>query len=39
VANRIYRFTVDVSDLMPVTIGAIRAWSRRPGASTLAQGV
>jgi PatG C-terminal len=30
-ANKIYRFTVDVSDVMPVTIGAIRAWSRRPG--------
>jgi hypothetical protein len=39
VANRIYRFTVDVSDVMPVTIGAIRAWSRRPGAASLMQGV
>jgi cyanobactin maturation PatA/PatG family protease len=39
VANRIYRFTVDVSDVMPVTIGAIRAWSRRPGAAALAHGV
>lgn len=39
VANRIYRFTVDVSDVMPVTIGAIRAWSRRPGTAAFAQGV
>ena len=39
VANRVYRFTVDVSDVMPVTIGAIRAWSRRPGAAALMQGV
>ena len=29
VATRIYRFTVDVSDVMPVTIGEVRAWSRR----------
>ena len=28
-ASRIYRFTVDVSDVMPVTIGEVRAWSRR----------
>jgi cyanobactin maturation PatA/PatG family protease len=38
-ANRVYRFTVDVSDVMPVTIGAIRAWSRRPGAAAFAHGV
>jgi cyanobactin maturation PatA/PatG family protease len=31
-ASRVYRFTVDVSDLIPVTIGATRAWSRRAGA-------
>jgi cyanobactin maturation PatA/PatG family protease len=29
VANKIYRFTVDVSDIMPVTIGSIRSWRRR----------
>lgn len=29
VATKIYRFTVDVSDVMPVTIGDVRAWSRR----------
>ncbi|WP_174243213.1 S8 family serine peptidase [Beijerinckia sp. L45] len=29
VASRIYRFTVDVSDVNPVTIGAVRNWTRR----------
>jgi len=29
VADKVYRFTVDVSDVMPVTIGEVRAWSRR----------
>jgi cyanobactin maturation PatA/PatG family protease len=29
VANRIYRFTVDVSDIIPVTIGEVRNWTRR----------
>ncbi|MBM3529161.1 MAG: PatA/PatG family cyanobactin maturation protease [Alphaproteobacteria bacterium] len=29
VANKIYRFTVDVSDVIPVSIGEVRAWSRR----------
>ena len=29
VANRIYRFTVDVSDVIPVTIGEVRNWTRR----------
>jgi cyanobactin maturation PatA/PatG family protease len=29
VANRVYRFTVDVSDVIPVTIGEIRSWSKR----------
>jgi cyanobactin maturation PatA/PatG family protease len=29
VADRVYRFTVDVSDVMPVTIGDVRAWSKR----------
>jgi len=30
VANRIYRFTVDVSDVVPVTIGGMRSWTQRP---------
>ena len=25
-ARKIYRFTVDVSDLMPVTLGEVRSW-------------
>jgi cyanobactin maturation PatA/PatG family protease len=29
VASKIYRFTVDVSDVLPVTIGEVRAWSKR----------
>lgn len=29
VANRVYRFTVDVSDVIPVTIGEVRSWSKR----------
>jgi cyanobactin maturation PatA/PatG family protease len=29
VANRVYRFTVDVSDVIPVGIGAVRSWSVR----------
>jgi hypothetical protein len=29
VANRIFRFTVDVSDVVPVTIGQVRSWTRR----------
>lgn len=28
-ANRIFRFTVDVSDIIPVTIGSIRSWTRK----------
>ncbi|WP_439571986.1 PatA/PatG family cyanobactin maturation protease [Phreatobacter sp.] len=28
-ASRIYRFTVDVSDIIPVTIGTVRSWTRR----------
>jgi cyanobactin maturation PatA/PatG family protease len=28
-SNRIFRFTVDVSDVVPVTIGAVRSWTRR----------
>ena len=26
-AKRVYRFTIDVSDLMPVTLGKVRSWS------------
>jgi cyanobactin maturation PatA/PatG family protease len=29
IANRVFRFTVDVSDVIPVTIGTVRAWTRR----------
>ncbi|MBS9475627.1 PatA/PatG family cyanobactin maturation protease [Ancylobacter radicis] len=29
VASRIYRFTVDVSDVVPVTVGTVRSWARR----------
>jgi cyanobactin maturation PatA/PatG family protease len=29
VANRVYRFTIDVSDVIPVTIGDVRSWSKR----------
>ncbi|MFI0846079.1 PatA/PatG family cyanobactin maturation protease [Mesorhizobium sp. IMUNJ 23232] len=29
VSNRIYRFTVDVSDVVPVTVGTVRSWHRR----------
>lgn len=29
VASRIFRFTVDVSDVVPVTIGSVRSWTRR----------
>jgi cyanobactin maturation PatA/PatG family protease len=28
-ADRVHRFTVDVSDVVPVTIGAVRTWARR----------
>ncbi len=28
-AERVYRFCVDVSDLHPVTVGAVRSWSER----------
>jgi cyanobactin maturation PatA/PatG family protease len=27
-SNRIYRFTIDVSDVLPVTIGDVRSWSQ-----------
>jgi cyanobactin maturation PatA/PatG family protease len=29
IATRIFRFTVDVSDVVPVTIGAPREWTKR----------
>jgi cyanobactin maturation PatA/PatG family protease len=29
IADKVYRFTVDVSDVMPVTIGSVRAWRKR----------
>ncbi len=28
-ANKVYRFTVDVSGVIPVTIGQVRSWSRK----------
>jgi cyanobactin maturation PatA/PatG family protease len=28
-ANRAFRFTVDVSDVIPVTVGSIRTWTKR----------
>lgn len=28
-ADRIHRFTIDVSDVVPVTLGAPRTWARR----------
>jgi cyanobactin maturation PatA/PatG family protease len=28
-ANRVFRFTVDVSDVIPVTVGAVRTWTKR----------
>jgi cyanobactin maturation PatA/PatG family protease len=31
-AGRIYRFTVDVSEVLPVTVGPIRQWAARSGA-------
>jgi cyanobactin maturation PatA/PatG family protease len=29
-SNRVYRFTVDVSEVIPVTIGPMRNWAQRP---------
>lgn len=29
IANRVFRFTVDVSDIIPVTVGTVRSWTRR----------
>jgi cyanobactin maturation PatA/PatG family protease len=28
-ANRVYRFTVDVSEVLPVTVGTVRTWAAR----------
>jgi cyanobactin maturation PatA/PatG family protease len=28
-ATRVFRFTIDVSDVIPVTIGSIRSWTRK----------
>ncbi|UGY91097.1 PatA/PatG family cyanobactin maturation protease [Streptomyces gobiensis] len=28
-ARKVYRFTIDVSDLIPVTLGTVRTWSER----------
>ncbi|WP_435253611.1 PatA/PatG family cyanobactin maturation protease [Streptomyces sp. 1222.5] len=28
-ARKVYRFTIDVSDLVPVTLGTVRTWSER----------
>jgi hypothetical protein len=27
-AQKVYRFTIDVSDVLPVTLGAVRSWSQ-----------
>jgi cyanobactin maturation PatA/PatG family protease len=27
--NRVYRFTVDVADVVPVTVGSVRSWAAR----------
>ncbi|HEY7824832.1 MAG TPA: peptidase, partial [Acidimicrobiia bacterium] len=26
-ARKVYRFTVDVSEMMPVTLGEVRSWT------------
>jgi len=31
-ASRVYRYTVDVSEVLPVTVGQIRSWAVRTGA-------
>ena len=28
-SNKVSRFTIDVSDVIPVTVGEIRSWSER----------
>jgi cyanobactin maturation PatA/PatG family protease len=32
-ASRVYRYTVDVSEVLPVTVGTVRTWAARPGAA------
>ena len=31
-ASRVYRYTVDVSEVLPVTVGPVRSWAVRTGA-------
>ena len=31
-ASRIYRYTVDVSEILPVTVGSVRSWAARTGS-------
>ena len=31
-ASRVYRYTVDVSEVLPVTVGTVRTWAVRTGA-------
>jgi cyanobactin maturation PatA/PatG family protease len=31
-ASRVYRYTVDVSEMLPVTVGQVRSWAVRTGA-------
>jgi cyanobactin maturation PatA/PatG family protease len=31
-ASRVYRYTIDVSEVLPVTVGAVRSWAVRTGA-------
>jgi cyanobactin maturation PatA/PatG family protease len=31
-ASRVYRYTVDVSEVLPVTVGTVRSWAVRTGA-------
>ncbi|MGE0035446.1 MAG: PatA/PatG family cyanobactin maturation protease [Xanthobacteraceae bacterium] len=31
-ASRVYRYTVDVSDVLPVTVGTVRSWAVRTGS-------
>jgi len=30
--NRVYRYTVDVAEVVPVTVGAVRSWAARAGS-------
>jgi cyanobactin maturation PatA/PatG family protease len=31
-ARKVFRFTIDVSDILPVTLGTVRTWSEAPNA-------